>query len=101
MKRVFSPPRRDIVQSISGVRNRRRRNGAIADGLQITLLLQNVEGTMPIEIRELVIRATVEGGTPRTTAAGSEAARARQAREQIVADCVEQVIEILDKRNRR
>ena len=54
---------------------------------------------MPIEIRELIIRATVEGGRPAAT--GSEAGRARQAREQIVADCVEQVIEILDKRNRR
>ncbi len=58
---------------------------------------------MPIEIRQLVIRATVideEGephGAERTPSGGLPAARRdpKKERERLVAECVEQVLEIL------
>lgn len=53
---------------------------------------------MPIEIRELVIKATIqapEGGT-----AGAAAGHSPD-REDIIADCVEQVMAILREQNER
>ena len=51
---------------------------------------------MPIEIKELVIRAIVdpEGG-------GTSAALPEEDRRQLVADCVEQVLDILRRREER
>lgn len=54
---------------------------------------------MPIEIKELVIRATVDGG-----AGGSEGPKNREkelAREEIVGECVEQVMRILHAQRER
>ena len=55
---------------------------------------------MPIEVRELVIRAVVEGdqSTQRESSAPNEP---RQERQQIVSECVEQVLEILKQRQER
>lgn len=57
---------------------------------------------MPIEIKELHIRVTVKttpGGAP---AARSEyAAGEDEARERIVAECVEQVLQILQNKKER
>ena len=57
---------------------------------------------MPIEIRELVIRATIQddeapsaGGTPATANLDEEAL------EQIVAECGRQVLEILAQKDER
>jgi hypothetical protein len=54
---------------------------------------------MPIEIRELVIRATVDSGDerrprPETEAAGGD-------RTELIEECVEQVLDILRKREER
>lgn len=53
---------------------------------------------MPIEIKELVIRATVEGGGGDRKGAGK---KRELAREEIVAECVEQVMEILRMQRER
>ena len=54
---------------------------------------------MPVEIRELVIRATIdskgkEGG-------GSNGQASPQQKKEIVEECVEQVLEILRQKNER
>lgn len=51
---------------------------------------------MPVEIRELVIKATV--GSPRTPETGESEPREL---EEIVATCVEQVLEILRREKER
>ena len=53
---------------------------------------------MPIEIKELVIRATVETGGADKASAPAKAAEQKQ---EIVADCVEQVLEILRRERER
>jgi Family of unknown function (DUF5908) len=53
---------------------------------------------MPIEIRELVIRARVE---PPSSAPSAHAAASEEERRDIVAECVEQVLEILRRREER
>ena len=53
---------------------------------------------MPVEIRELVIRATV--GAPRTSETTTSEPREREV-EEIVALCVEQVLEILRRERER
>ncbi len=58
---------------------------------------------MPIEIRELVIKATVEsqgqsGGGGGAAGGGGPDAKQRQ---QIVAECVEQVMEIIRQKSER
>ena len=53
---------------------------------------------MPVEIRELVIKATV--GSPRTPESGESESREREL-EEIVATCVEQVLEILRREKER
>ncbi len=53
---------------------------------------------MPIEIKELVIRATVDtGGADRSSAP----AKGAEQKQEIVADCVEQVLEILRRKLER
>jgi hypothetical protein len=54
---------------------------------------------MPIEIRELVIRATVQPGGGEKEATQNK--RDGESREEIVAECVEQVLEILRKERER
>jgi uncharacterized protein DUF5908 len=54
---------------------------------------------MPVEIRELVIRATV--GAPRATEATTEAEPRERELEEIVALCVEQVLDILRREKER
>ena len=58
---------------------------------------------MPIELRELVIKATVEGqpGAKEGAQAGAGAKPNGQQRQQIVAECVEQVMEIMRQRSQR
>jgi hypothetical protein len=60
---------------------------------------------MPIEIRELIIRTTVtgdEGGGGQTTGnAQTSAATAKDKQAEIVAECVEQVMEILREERER
>ena len=53
---------------------------------------------MPIEIKELVIRATVEQSGADKKAGGRESGKDRS---ELVAECVEQVLEILRKRGER
>jgi hypothetical protein len=55
---------------------------------------------MPIEIRELVIRARVEPPSAAPTAAPAPAGGADERRD-IVAECVEQVLEVLRQREER
>ncbi len=52
---------------------------------------------VPIEIRELVIRATVEPGESRA----SDAAPAQPRRDELVAECVEQVLDVLRRQRER
>ena len=54
---------------------------------------------MPVEIRELQITATVDDSKPnaQNTSAGSSPVNM----EKIVAECVEQVLEILKQKNER
>ncbi len=53
---------------------------------------------MPVQINEIVIRAVVEGGESQRPAAGRQAP---QQREEIVSECVEQVLEILKNQQER
>jgi hypothetical protein len=58
---------------------------------------------MPLEIRELVIKATINqenaGGTKSTGA--SQSANASNTNEQIINTCVEKILEILKSKNQR
>ena len=61
---------------------------------------------MPIEIQELIITATIspENGTPAhgpPTAKPSTPAVSAEAKEQIIRECVEQVLEIMRKQTER
>lgn len=59
---------------------------------------------MPVEIRELHIRVTVEGGAQARTAApggGHAAQGSAEDRDALVAECVEQVLAILQTRKER
>jgi hypothetical protein len=58
---------------------------------------------MPIEIKELVIKATVVDGRSRDPAGPSEPGASRPAMntEQIVETCVEQVLSILEQKRDR
>lgn len=61
---------------------------------------------MPIEIRELVIRATVENGKegaqkPAGTPSKEAATPANADNDQVVQACVEQVLEILRRKQER
>ncbi|MCB2182640.1 MAG: hypothetical protein KQH63_11470 [Desulfobulbaceae bacterium] len=53
---------------------------------------------MPIEIRELVIRAEVE---PQQGQESGQGAGSASEREQLVRDCVEQVMEIIRQKEER
>lgn len=53
---------------------------------------------MPVVVRELVIKAVVEEGAAAANSGGPAASmRAVQDQEQLIAACVEQVLEILEK----
>ncbi|MFC3443800.1 DUF5908 family protein [Sphingobium rhizovicinum] len=59
---------------------------------------------MPVEIRELHIRVTVDGGAAKSAATAGGRAHAGEAeadRDAIVAECVEQVLQILQTRKER
>jgi hypothetical protein len=58
---------------------------------------------MPIEIRELVIKATIvqEGTAGASTAASSSANNNVSANEEIITACVEKILEIINDRNDR
>ncbi len=51
---------------------------------------------MPVQVNEIVIRAVVEGDESQ-----QRASEQPQAREEIVSECVEQVLEILKNRQER
>lgn len=51
---------------------------------------------MPVQVNEIVIRAVVEGSESQ-----QRTAEQPQAREEIVSECVEQVLEILKNRQER
>lgn len=53
---------------------------------------------MPIEIKELIIRATVEDQSPKPQ---KEKQKPAAAKTQLVEECVEQVLEILRKERER
>jgi len=55
---------------------------------------------MPIEVRELVIRAVVEGNQSSQQESSAPDAL-QQERQQIISECVEQVLEILKERQER
>ncbi len=54
---------------------------------------------MPIEIRELVIRVTVEKEKKRAESGG--AGSVKNSTEQLVAECVDQVLEVLSSQRER
>lgn len=56
---------------------------------------------MPIEIKELHIRLTVTAPFGATTKSAAGGAGGEQARDAIVADCVEQVLQILQNKMER
>ena len=58
---------------------------------------------MPIEIRELVIKATIvqEGTAGASTAPSSSSNNNVSANEEIITACVEKIIEIINDRNDR
>ena len=57
---------------------------------------------MPVIINELVIRATVNDPAASSPAPGSSSSsRNNDDRESIIAQCVEQVLEILEKKKER
>ena len=63
---------------------------------------------MPIEIRELVIRATVEeelqpgaSKPPATMASGPPPGASASERSRLIAECVDQVMEVLRERKER
>ncbi len=54
---------------------------------------------MPIEIREMVIKATVEEGGKSKLAAGAKIDE--KGKQAIIAECVEQVMDLLRQKNDR
>jgi hypothetical protein len=57
---------------------------------------------MPIEIRELVIKATVEqSGSSGSASLGSGAGTSNSSSEEIINMCVNKVLEILKEKNER
>lgn len=59
---------------------------------------------MPVVIRELVIRATVNDASAAGTSSGNAAASPQNAaleKEALIQECVEQVLEILEKQKQR
>ena len=54
---------------------------------------------MPVEIRELVIRATIEDGKDKESASPQK--KGQMNKQQIVEECVEQVLEILRRDRER
>ena len=54
---------------------------------------------MPVEIRQLVIRATVDGGGSAERPSGAK--EKAPAREEIITECVEQVMAILRRERER
>lgn len=58
---------------------------------------------MPIEIRELVIRATVEGGegAPQPCVARAGGGGGEDDQQQIIEECVAQVMKILERKGER
>ena len=53
---------------------------------------------MPIEIRELVVKATVRD---RTTERQADSGERRNEKEEIIRECVDQVMEILKRKKER
>lgn len=60
-------------------------------------MIEKVE-VMPIEIRELVIRATVQNQLKKSD---KQTSQAKDDKSQLVEECVEQVLEILRKERER
>lgn len=57
---------------------------------------------MAIDIKELVIRARIDPkGEDKKPASGSGSAKGAQMKQEIVAECVEQVLEILRQKQER
>lgn len=55
---------------------------------------------MPIEIRELIIRATITGGAGTTEESSQEDGDTTDEKE-IIAECVEQVLKIIERQKER
>ncbi len=55
---------------------------------------------MPIEIKELIIRATVDDGSGKKKDPGTKK-QSDEARARLIEECVEQVLEILRKEKER
>ncbi len=56
---------------------------------------------MPIEIKELVIKATIEGDSEKSSGSSKGGGGGAKAGENIVDACVEKVLEILEKQKQR
>jgi hypothetical protein len=56
---------------------------------------------MPIEIRELVIKATVAQEGEGTTGAGRDSSPENSTKEEIINECVEAVLQILKEKHER
>ncbi|MBA1443741.1 MAG: DUF5908 family protein [Chromatiales bacterium] len=56
---------------------------------------------MPVEIRELVIRAEIGGQEPRREGSSSGTRPAPEDKEALIAECVERIMQILQEREER
>ncbi|QYZ65756.1 MAG: hypothetical protein HPY30_06995 [Gammaproteobacteria bacterium (ex Lamellibrachia satsuma)] len=56
---------------------------------------------MPVEIRELVIRAEVGGEAPRREGSSSSTRPAPEDKEALIAECIERIMQILQEREER
>lgn len=56
---------------------------------------------MPIEIRELVIKATVQQDGSPATASGSPGTNDVKPNEEIITSCLEKIMEVIKERNER
>lgn len=56
---------------------------------------------MPVEIRELVIRTTITEGDSGNSTAASSSNQNPEIKEEIISECIEQVIRILNERDER
>jgi hypothetical protein len=56
---------------------------------------------MPVEIRELIIRTTITGGDSGNSTASATPDQNPDMKEEIISECVEQVMRILNERDER
>ncbi|RDH91822.1 MAG: hypothetical protein DIZ77_08055 [endosymbiont of Seepiophila jonesi] len=74
-----------------------------AHGAPYKILILFIEGAliMPVEIRELVIRAEVGGQEQRRKGSSSGTRPAPEDKEALIAECIERIMQILQEREER